>query len=368
MAVLPLKALRLAPIAGMFLLAACADKPGQATPALNPSTSVHTPPAATAAAAMANSPAQPAQSGAFALWLQALRQEASARGISPRTLDQALNGIEPDQKVLDLDRNQPEFTLTFAQYAARTVTRQRIEQGRKLLDEYRPLLDKIAAAYGVEPPFIVALWGIESDYGRVTGGYSVISSLATLAYGSDRQDMFRTELIDALTILEQKNISPEAMTGSWAGAMGQCQFMPSSYLRFAVDYSGDGRRDIWTDEADVFASIANYLASSGWRRGQTWGRPVHLPKGFAENLIGWKDDRPVSEWRRLGLSNADGSKLSPSDQRLALVAPDGPGGPAWLTYSNYKVIMKWNRSTYFATSVGLLADGISSGTLAALAK
>ena len=362
--VLPIKALRLAPIAGILLLAACAGKQGPA-----PATAA-APPAASAAVATAtpNHAAKPTETGAFATWLQSLRQEASAKGISSRTLDQALSGIEPDQKVLDLDRSQPEFTLTFAQYAARTVTKQRIEQGRNLLDQYRPLLDKIAAAYGVQPAFIVALWGIESDYGRVTGGYSVISSLATLAYGSERQDMFRTELLDALTILEQKNITPEAMTGSWAGAMGQCQFMPSSYLRFAVDYSGDGRRDIWTNEADVFASIANYLASSGWRRGQTWGRPVRLPKGFSENLISWKDDRPLSEWRRLGVSNADGSKLLPSDQGLALVAPDGPGGPAWLTYSNYKVIMKWNRSTYFATSVGLLADGISGGTLAASAK
>jgi len=365
---LPLKALRLASIAGMLLLAACAGKQGPAPAAVSPSASIPAPPKESAAMATESTAAQPASAGAFALWLEALRQEASAKGISQRTLDQALSGIEPDQKVLDLDRSQPEFTLTFAQYAARTVTRQRIEQGRNLLNEYRPLLDNIAAAYGVEPAFIVALWGIESDYGRVTGGYSVISSLATLAYGSDRQDMFRTELMDALTILEQKNITPEAMTGSWAGAMGQCQFMPSSYLRFAVDYSGDGRRDIWTDEADVFASIANYLASSGWRRDQTWGRPVRLPKGFSENLISWKDDRPVSEWQRMGLSNADGSKLSLSDQRLALVAPDGPSGPAWLTYSNYKAIMKWNRSTYFATSVGLLADGISSGTLAALAR
>jgi membrane-bound lytic murein transglycosylase B len=369
--VLSIKTPALALIALILLLAACASKQAPASGSLGASATIPTPAASAPAMkvpAVTSSAAQPAETGAFALWLQGLRQDAAAKGISKRTLDQALSGVEPDQKVLDLDRSQPEFTLTFAQYAARTVTRQRIEQGRSLLDEYRPLLDKIAAAYGVEPPFIVALWGIESDYGRVTGGYSVISSLATLAYGSDRQDMFRIELIDALTILEQKNITPEAMTGSWAGAMGQCQFMPSSYLRYAVDYSRDGRRDIWTDEADVFASIANYLASSGWRRDQTWGRSVRLPKGFSEHLIGWKDDRPVSEWRRLGIRNPDGSSLSPSDQPFALVAPDGPGGPAWLTTSNYKVIMKWNRSTYFATSVGLLADGIAGGTLSSLGK
>jgi len=228
---------------------------------------------------MAETAPSPATGASFADWLQGVRQEAAGQGISQQTLDAALAGLEPDQKVLDLDRSQPEFTITFAQYAAKTVTRQRIDQGRNLLDQYRPLLEKISQAYGVQPQYIVALWAIESDYGRFTGGYSVIGSLATLAYGSSRQEMFRSELIDALTILQQKNITPEAMTGSWAGAMGQCQFMPSSYLKYAVDYTGDGRRDIWTNEADVFASIANYLASNGWRADQGWGRPVRLPPG-----------------------------------------------------------------------------------------
>ncbi|HSY85691.1 MAG TPA: lytic murein transglycosylase, partial [Verrucomicrobiae bacterium] len=237
----------------LALLTACASQPARAPAAASAPAA---PSAGTAAApAMSATP-----SGSFADWLQGLRQEAAAKGISQQTLDEALAGLEPDQKVLDLDRSQPEFTITFAQYRDRTVTKQRVDQGRNLLDEYRPLLDKIAVTYGVQPPFIIALWGVESDYGRFTGGYSVIKSLATLAYGSSRQEMFRAELIDALTILQQKNITPEAMTGSWAGAMGQSQFMPSSYLKYAVDYTGDGRRDIWTDQADVFASIANYLA------------------------------------------------------------------------------------------------------------
>ncbi len=345
----------------LALLTACAGQPARA-PA--------TPSAPAPSASTATAPAVPAQqpNANFADWLQGVRQEAAAKGVSQQTLDQALGGLEPDQKVLDLDRSQPEFTITFAQYRARTVTKQRVDQGRNLLDEYRPLLDKIAVTYGVQPPFIVALWGVESDFGRFTGGYSVIKSLATLAYGSSRQEMFRAELIDALIILQDKNITPDAMTGSWAGAMGQSQFMPSSYLKYAVDYTGDGRRDIWTDQADVFASIANYLASNGWRRDQTWGRPVRLPPGMAESLIGWKNDRPMREWQALGLRNPDGSDLPATDEPVALVAPDGPTGPGWLTYSNYKIIMKWNRSTYFATSVGLLADGISGGTLAALAK
>ena len=344
----------------MTLLAACAGRPAPAPP---PAAAAPSAPAqATAqATAMAETAPSPATGASFADWLQGVRHEAASQGISQQTLDAALAGIEPDQKVLDLDRSQPEFTITFAQYAAKTVTKQRIDQGRDLLGQYRPLLEKVSQAYGVQPQYIVALWAIESDYGRFTGGYSVIGSLATLAYGSSRQEMFRSELIDALTILQQKNITPETMTGSWAGAMGQCQFMPSSYLKYAVDYTGDGRRDIWTNEADVFASIANYLASNGWRADQGWGRSVRLPPGLPESYIGWKNDRPLREWQSLGLRNPDGSPLPATDEPAALVAPDGPTGQAWLTTSNFKVIMKWNRSTYFATAVGLLADGIAGG-------
>src|SRR6516225_9600756 len=306
----------------MTLLAACAGRPAPTPPA------AAAPSAPAQSTAMAETAPSPATGASFADWLQGVRQEAAGQGISQQTLDAALAGVEPDQKVLDLDRSQPEFTITFAQYAAKTVTRQRIDQGRKLLEEYRPLLDKIGAQYGVQRAFIVALWGVESDYGRFTGGYSVIASLATLAYGSERKDFFRGELFAALTILEQKDIAPADMTGSWAGAMGQCQFMPSSYLKYAVDYTGDGRRDIWTNEADVFASIANYLASNGWRADQGWGRPVRLPPGLPESYIGWKDDRPMREWQSLGLRNSDGSPLPATDEPAALVAPDGPTGQA----------------------------------------
>lgn len=348
------RALRLA-LAGLLLtLAACAGR--QTATTASPAAPV---PQASSAAPSEPVAPLPAPGASFTEWLQGVRQQAASQGVSQQTLDAALAGIQLDQKVLDLDRSQPEFTITFAQYVAKTVTKQRINQGRKLLDEYRPLLDKIGQAYGVQPQFIVALWGVESDFGRFTGGYSVVESLATLAYGSTRQEMFRSELLDALIILQQKNITPEAMTGSWAGAMGQPQFMPSSYLKYAVDYTGDGKRDIWTDQADVFASIANYLAASGWRRDLGWGQPVRLPPGLPESYIGWKNDRPMSEWQRLGLRNSDGSPLPMTAEPMALVAPDGLAGPAWLTTSNFKVIMKWNRSTYFATSVGLLADGIA---------
>ncbi len=297
----------------------------------------------------------------FADWLVALRKQAAAEGISQPTLDAALGKLQPIPEVLDLDKNQPEFTLTFAQYLAKVVTEERVARGRALMAEYGPTLEKAGAEFGVQPRFIVALWAVESDYGRVTGGYSVIAALATLAYDSGRRDFFRKELIDALHIVDQRNITVDLMTGSWAGAMGQCQFMPSSFRRYAVDFDGDGRRDIWTSQPDVFASIANYLASFHWRHDQNWGREVRLPPKFDARLIDLKREKALSEWQRLGLRNPDGSDLPKADLTASLVAPDGPTGPAYLVYSNYRIVMRWNRSTYFATSVGLLADRLAGG-------
>ena len=297
----------------------------------------------------------------FADWLVALRKQAAADGVSRPTLDAALGKLQPIPAVLDLDKNQPEFTLTFAQYLAKVVTDERAARGRALMAEYGPTLEKVGAKFGVQPRFIVALWAVESDYGRVTGGYSVIAALATLAYDSGRKDFFRKELIDALHIVDQHNITVNLMTGSWAGAMGQCQFMPSSFRRYAVDFDGDGRRDIWTSQPDVFASIANYLASFHWRHDQTWGRAVRLPAKFDARLIDLKREKSLGEWQRLGIRNPDGSDLPKPNLAASLVAPDGPAGPAYLVYSNYKIVMQWNRSTYFATSVGLLADRLAGG-------
>jgi membrane-bound lytic murein transglycosylase B len=321
----------------------------------------HDPAAPTSA--LAPAPPSPAtiNQASFDSWLADMRRDAAAAGVSQPTLDAAFTNLQPIPNVLDLENSQPEVKLTFAQYLARTVTDQRVAQGQKLLDQYRPLLEKVSATYGVQPQYIVALWGVESDYGRVTGGYPVIGSLATLAYGSQRKEMFHTELIDALKILDERDIAPDSMTGSWAGAMGQCQFLPSSFLHYAVDFSGNGRRDIWTDQADVFASIANYLHSFQWSGNQAWGRAVRVPAGLDPALIDWKSAKPVQEWQRLGIRNADGSDLAASSVPLALVASDGVAGPAYLVSPNFNVIMKWNRSTYFATSVGLLADRISGG-------
>jgi membrane-bound lytic murein transglycosylase B len=302
-----------------------------------------------------------ARADSFDDWLAGLRREAASAGVSQATLGAALAGVRPMPDVLDQDRNQPEFTMTFAQYLPKVVSPTRIADGRRMMQIHAALLKRVGDAYGVQPRFIVALWAVESDYGRVMGGYPIVGALATLAYGSSRPAMFRHELIDALRIVDAGDVTATGMTGSWAGAMGQCQFMPSSYLRYAVDFDGDGRRDIWTKEADVFASIANYLAKLRWRADQTWGREVRLPRDFSPRLIGLGSARTLGEWQRLGIRNPDGSALPRGDLKASLVAPDGPGGSVYLVYANFRTIMQWNRSTFFATSVGLLADQLVAG-------
>jgi membrane-bound lytic murein transglycosylase B len=302
----------------------------------------------------------PARAADFAGWLAEMGRQARADGVSQRTIDAAFLRLQPMPEVLDKERHQPEFTLTLDQYLAKMVSDKRVALGRQMLDQHRPVLAKVEARFGVQARFIIALWGVESNYGQQTGGYPVIGALATLAYSSPRGVMFRRELIDALHILDEGDIVPALMTGSWAGAMGQCQFMPSSFRHYAVDFDGDGRRDIWTDEADVFASIANYLGNSRWRADQNWGREVRLPVGFDVRLIGLKHGRSLAQWRRLGLLAAGGGPLPAAALEAALVAPDGPQGRAFLTYANFRVIMAWNRSTFFATSVGLLADRLSA--------
>ncbi len=292
----------------------------------------------------------------FDAWRDGLRQEALKDGISGTTFDAAFTGVQPIPRIIELDRSQPEFTMTFPEYLERVVPQARIDKARAMLREHRVILDEVGRKYGVQPRFIVALWGIESDFGRRTGDFSVVASLATLAYDGRRSDFFRKELMDALHILEERHITPERMIGSWAGAMGQNQFMPSSFRMYAVDYDGDGRRDIWGSQADIFASIANYLHNYDWKPDQTWGRPVRLPAGFDNNLVSLEVEKPISEWQRLGVRTFAGEALPTRDLMASVVQPDGAGGAAFLVYENYKKIMRWNRSTFFATAVGQLAD------------
>ena len=302
--------------------------------------------------------AQDEEAESFAEWREGVRSEALNLGISAATFDAAFSGIEPIPRVIELDRSQPEVTITFAQYLERVVPDSRVELGRKLLAKHRDLLEPIGREYGVPPRFIVALWGIETSFGNFLGGFPVIGALATLAHDGRRSAYFRGELLDALRILEDGHIAPDAMVGSWAGAMGQSQFMPSSFVRYAVDYDGDGKRDIWGTHADVFASAANYLSQAGWRSGETWGREVRLPAGFDPAQADLKVKKTLDEWQALGLRRANGADLPRASMSGSVVLPGGEEGPAYLVYDNYRTIMRWNRSFYFATSVGLLADRI----------
>jgi len=292
-----------------------------------------------------------AQERSFATWLQDLRAEAMTLGIRAQTLDTALTGLQPLPRVIELDRKQPEETLTYAQYLERMLPAARVQKGLRLLNEHRALLQEIGAKYGVPPGVIVALWGMETDFGRMAGHFPVLAALATLAYDGRRSALFRHELLEALKIVDAGYVRPEAMTGSWAGAMGQNQFMPSSFLQYAVDYDGDGRRDIWTTLADVFASTANYLARSGWQERETWGHRVVLPAGFEVPTTSDQMSKSRTAWQALGIRRADGGVLPDGPEPALLVLPGGATGPAFLVYQNYQVLLKWNRSTYFVLTV-----------------
>ena len=301
-----------------------------------------------------------AQAEEFDVWRGALRTEALAKGISAALFDEAFQNVSPIARVIELDRNQPEFTLTLSTYLQKVVSETRAKKARIRLEEHKDILAEVSAKYDVQPRFIVALWGIETNFGQHTGGFSVIAALATLAHDGRRSAYFRKELLNALTILQEGHIKPADMKGSWAGAMGQSQFMPSSFLSYATDWDGDGRRDIWTTQNDVFASIANYLSSVGWRNDLTWGREVKVPVGLnAASLSKAKTKKTMDEWRALGVTSADGSPLPKRNLTSRLVVPAKSDGRAFLAYKNYDNILKWNRSNYFAIAVGTLADNIA---------
>lgn len=296
----------------------------------------------------------------FGQWIEGVKTEARSKGISERTIMEALSGVQPIPRVIELDRKQPEGKMSFAQYYERVINKQRIDTGRYLYQKHWHELNKAASRYGVPAQYIVALWGIETSYGDNTGGFDVIAALATLAHEGRRAEFFRSELINALKIIDQGHITAADMKGSWAGAMGQNQFMPSSFHNFAVDGNGDNRRDIWTSLPDVFASTANYLSKSGWKEDERWGREVKVPSYFNTDLAGLDTRKSLSEWSRLGVTLPNGVDLPAFDgMQGSIVQPDGVSGPSYLVYDNYRVIMRWNKSTYFATSVGLLADQIA---------
>jgi membrane-bound lytic murein transglycosylase B len=282
-------------------------------------------------AALAFSPvASLAQSGdpKFAAFLRGIRAEALKAGIDPGTLDTALGKVQEIPRVMELARNQPEFKMTFDKYLEVVVSDERVKNGRARLAENRALVERFAQPAGMPPSTVVALWGIESNYGKNLGDFEVIDALATLVYNNFRAQFFRQQLIAALKILAQGHIGFDAMKGSWAGAMGQCQFIPTSFLAYAADGDGDGRMDIWTNKADVFASITNYMRRVGWRPGLNWGQEVPA-----------------------GTSAGQGERI---------VRPAGAGGPTFLTTANFQAILRWNQSDFFALAVGLLSDKIAA--------
>lgn len=293
-----------------------------------------------------------AQSGDFARWLENFRAQARAEGIGPTGLG-ALGGLRPNMRVVELDRRQPEGTITWERYRETRVSESRIRNGRQALAENAAIFAAVTARYPVPAKYIAAIWGMETAYGYVRGDFSVVEALATLAWEGRRAAYFRSELLAALRILDRGYIEPARMKGSWAGAMGQPQFMPSNVLTLAVDFDGDGRRDIWDNRADVFASIANYLQKrGGWRTGEGWGMEV-LASGVAP-AESHRAARPLADWRRAGVRTLDGRTL-PDGPPAALITA---GYQAFLVSHNHAAFRAYNNSSYYALACGLLGDAI----------
>ncbi|MGY6633790.1 MAG: lytic murein transglycosylase [Alkalilacustris sp.] len=302
----------------------------------------------------ANAIAPSERPASFQRWIASFRPRALAAGITPQTFDQAFRNVTFLEDVIARDRRQAEFVRPIWEYLDGAVSDTRIANGRAMLRDHRATLDRIEARYGVEREVVVAVWGLESSFGAIRGSTPVISAMATLAYEGRRQDFFETQLIGALRILQAGDTTPDRMVGSWAGAMGHTQFIPTSYLAYAVDFTGDGRRDIWSDDpADALASAANYLARHGWTRGQPWGVEVTLPQGFDVRAAGQR--RTAAQWRAAGLRTAAGAAI-PDHGEATLIFPAGVRGPALLTFENFRVIKRYNNADAYAIAIGHLAD------------
>jgi len=327
----------------------------------------------TTAGAAAQTPAQEAAAPpAFEEFLAALRAEALSKGISQRTVDAALGAIEPLPVVVERDRTQAEITLTLDQYLARRIPPRAVRTAREMASKHRAGLQQASSAYGVPRSIITAIWGLESNFGRFQGVRPTVATLATLAYDGRRAALFRDELFAALRIIDSGDVAPEAMKGSWAGAMGQAQFMPSSYLKWAADGDGDGRRDIWTSLPDVFASVARYLQEHGWTSGQRWGREVRMSDHAAARIAAavpmrlsgpcqavrdMTEPRPLAEWRALGVTQRSGALLPAADILASLVRIDTH---RFLVYANYEALLAYNCAHTYALSIGILSDRIGT--------
>ncbi len=315
-------------------------------------------------------PAAGDEAARFAAFLESLKAEAATRGISAAVAARALDGLTPLPVVLDRDRGQAEAVLSIDTYVRRRLTPATIRTAQRMFTTHRTLLDKIGTTYGVQPRYLVAVWGLESNFGKFTGVRPTVQALATLAFDGRRGELFKNELFDALRIVERGHADLDGLKGSWAGAMGQPQFMPSSYLKYAEDFDGDGRRDIWSSEADVFASIANYLKAYGWDEQATWGRQVRLPGPVADTMTragsrgeGCRAERALSQrrlladWQGMGVRAADGGPLPTLDRQASLL---DAGDRQFLVYANYEAILGYNCAHAYALSVAMLGDRIAA--------
>lgn len=302
-----------------------------------------------------------AASASFDQWVKELWPEAREKGVSAETFQEAFAGVRPDPEVIELANHQPEFVRPVSDYIDSAVSDSRIEEGREMLARYEGVLDAIEARYGVSRHVVVAIWGLESSYGAVLENKNVVRpvvrSLATLAYEGGRRSGFgREQLLAALTILERGDITPDRMYGSWAGAMGHTQFIPTTYNDYAVDFDGTGRRDIWNSIPDALGSAAAYLSARGWRSGQTWGYEVSLPEGFDFSLADGDTRRSIAEWKRLGVTRVRGQSFPRPDDQAHMILPAGADGPAFLALPNFRTILAYNNADSYALAIGHLAD------------
>lgn len=336
-------------------LAACAQT--QTTPTAAPSSPSSSKPAPAANAPAAAAEAMPQPDESFEQWRSRFRTLALGRGISAATFDQAFAGVQPDPAVIAADRSQPEFTKPVWEYLESAVSPLRVRNGKSLLIQQAGLLASLEARYGIEPARLVAFWGMESNYGNNMGNKGVIRSLATLAYEGRRPDFAQDQLIAALGILQHGDVTADRMIGSWAGAMGQTQFIPTTYDQYAVDFDGDGRRDIWGSTADALASTANYLKASGWQDGKPWGYEVRVPANFDYSLADMGVRKSLAEWNALGIQGLGLPQpaAQPSDS-ASLLLPAGHRGPAFLVFNNFRTILKYNNSSSYALGVALLSE------------
>lgn len=293
--------------------------------------------------------------GSFEPWLAAFRKEAAAKGISRATISAALDGMTMDPGIIARDRRQGFFAQSFTAFAAKLISQNRLQTGAAQIKKHRDLLAKVEQQYGVQGPVIVAFWALESDFGAGMGNLSVLRSLATLAYDCRRSEMFRDELTDALRIVDRGDLTPEEMIGSWAGELGQTQFLPSYYLKYAVDYDGDGRRNLMKSAPDVVASTANFLVNLGWERSQPWLQEVRVTRNLPWDQADLAIQHPRSKWAGWGVTQLNGQPLPSDAVPASLVLPMGRFGPAFLAYQNFQVYLKWNQSLNYALTAAHLA-------------